>query len=168
MTITHKEKPAAAQATMASFIKNGAFDSKVQDPKTLRKDKKVVSVKDLRPGMKDWMIKVVAIFKAPMKSWKNVKGNGVLLSIDFIDATQKKPESMDAIQATFFQELAHKYEGLIEVEKVYYISRGTIKPTKFTSNRVKHPCVIHLDEHCKVENSEGVRLIEKHQYIKCT
>lgn len=153
---------------MASFMKS-AGPTKVANAKVLRIEKKLVRVSDIKMGMRDWLIKVTCMQKNPMKTWQNPQNSGCYMSVDFIDShpacKQKGPN--DAIQVTFFKECARSYETLIEQDKTYYISNGTIKAARFSTQRVRHPFCIHLDEGVKILNSDGDMMIEKHQHSQC-
>jgi hypothetical protein len=81
-----------------------------------------------------------------------------MLKCDFMEAffpeatVAKRTGEGDAITVTWFNDLAKTYDTLIEEEKLYYISKGNIKPTKFKSQTVRHPCEITIDLEGKVLN----------------
>ncbi len=70
--------------------------------------------------------------KSNMRTYSNARGDGKLFSVDLIDATGE-------IRGTFFNEVAEKFFGLLQVDRVcapsdyfsrfevYNISRGTLK-----------------------------------------
>ena len=57
--------------------------------------------------MFDWKIKARICKKHPLKSWKNARGQGNLFNIELID------QQGSQIQATFFNDMATKYDALI-------------------------------------------------------
>lgn len=97
MTKLPSSKPATnVQTTMASFVKAGSIP-KIIPPKVMRLDKKVVRLAELKPGLKEWVIRVVCMAIHPMKTWQNKNGKGFVLSIDFYEAHPSKKDNNDAI-----------------------------------------------------------------------
>ena len=86
------------QTTMANFMK-GVGPAKITDPKLLKIEKKVVSLKQIVPGLRDWIVKLTCLSKHPLKTWQNSNGKGFVLSVDFFDATDKpkKGQNPDGI-----------------------------------------------------------------------
>lgn len=60
--------------------------------------------------------------KDNLRSYKNIKGEGCVFRIELID------EDGTQIQATMFNKAADKYYHIFQCGKVYYTSKGTIKP----------------------------------------
>jgi hypothetical protein len=81
---------------MSSFVKASSVP-KVVSPKILRLEKKCIRLADLKPGLKDWVIKVVCMAKHPMKSWQNKNGKGLVLSVDCYETHPIKKDASDAI-----------------------------------------------------------------------
>ena len=65
-------------------------------------------IKALNQFNTDWCIKARVLKKAPLRSYRNAKGEGVILNIDLID------REGTMIQATAFGETANKLNEQIE------------------------------------------------------
>lgn len=70
------------------------------------------------------MIKARVTAKTAVKTWSNARGEGKLFSMDLKDETGE-------IRATAFKNEVDRFFDLIQVDKVYYISKCTMK----TANR---------------------------------
>lgn len=77
-------------------------------------------IKDFYPGLENWSIKPRIIKKFPIKNWKNNKNSGKVLSFDTMDHS-------GTIRFTAFNELADKFDNIIEIDKAFEISNGQIK-----------------------------------------
>lgn len=78
-------------------------------------------ISSLSPYQNKWVIKARVMSKGPMRTWSNQKGEGKLFSFDMMDESGE-------IRATAFKEQADKFYDMVEVDKVYYISRCQLKP----------------------------------------
>lgn len=56
-----------------------------------------------------------------MKSWKNAKTHGQLLNVELIDSFNTQ------IVSTFFNEIAIKWDEVLQEGKVYLFSGGNVK-----------------------------------------
>ncbi|XP_017485028.1 PREDICTED: replication protein A 70 kDa DNA-binding subunit [Rhagoletis zephyria] len=85
-------------------------------------------ISSLSPYQNKWVIKARVTAKGPMRTWSNAKGEGKLFSMDLMDESGE-------IRATAFREQAEKFYDLIEVDRVYFISKCQLKPAnkQFTS-----------------------------------
>lgn len=77
-------------------------------------------INSLSPYQNKWTIRARVINKAPIRTWNNARGNGKLFSMDLLDESGE-------IRATAFNNECEKFFDLIELNKVYFITRGTIK-----------------------------------------
>jgi len=77
-------------------------------------------INSLSPYQNKWTIRARVIYKAPVRTWSNQRGEGKLFSMDLIDETGE-------IRATAFNNECDKFFDMIEVNKVYFITRGNIK-----------------------------------------
>nr|XP_018902956.1 PREDICTED: replication protein A 70 kDa DNA-binding subunit [Bemisia tabaci] len=86
---------------------------------------KIVS---LSPYQNRWTIKARVSNKAGIRTWSNARGNGKLFSVDLIDDTGE-------IRATAFNAECDKFYDMLEMNKVYLISKCALKPAnkKFSS-----------------------------------
>lgn len=85
-------------------------------------------ISSLSPYQNKWVIKARVTTKSPVRTWANARGEGKLFSMDLIDESGE-------IRATAFKEQCDKFYDMIEVNKVYLISRCVLKTAnkKFTN-----------------------------------
>ena len=102
----------------------------------------IVPIKSLHPYQNVWTIRARVTNKSPMKEFARKTGGGVgkLFSVELID------EGGDEIRATAFTEVADKLYGILEVGRVYLISRGTLKVANKRFTTIAHPFEITFNE----------------------
>ncbi|XP_045536529.1 replication protein A 70 kDa DNA-binding subunit isoform X2 [Papilio machaon] len=85
-------------------------------------------IASLSPYQNKWVIKARVMNKSAIRTWSNARGEGKLFSMDLCDDSGE-------IRATAFKNECDKFYDMIEVDKVYYISRCILKPAnkQFTS-----------------------------------
>lgn len=82
---------------------------------------KVFGISSLNPYQNKWSIKARCSNKSAIRTYSNAKGEGKLFSVEFIDVTGE-------IKATGFQEQCDKFYDMLQIDNVYFISRGALKP----------------------------------------
>lgn len=90
---------------------------------TLQRDIDVSNIhpiNSLSPYQNKWTIRARVVYKAPIRTWSNQRGEGKLFSMDLIDESGE-------IRATAFNTECDKFFDMIELNKVYFITRGVIK-----------------------------------------
>uniref|UniRef100_A0A0C9QFQ3 Replication protein A subunit n=1 Tax=Fopius arisanus TaxID=64838 RepID=A0A0C9QFQ3_9HYME len=85
----------------------------------------------LSPYQNRWVIKARVNNKSDVRTWSNARGEGKLFSIDLGDESGE-------IRCTGFREAVDKYFDMIEIGKVYYISRCSLKPANKAFNHLKN------------------------------
>ena len=70
------------------------------------------------------------IRKHEIRKFTNAKGNGVILNVDLLDASNTE------IRAVCFNEAVHKFEPILDERKIYLMSDGLVRLAnkKYTSN----------------------------------
>ncbi|XP_041456357.1 replication protein A 70 kDa DNA-binding subunit-like isoform X1 [Lytechinus variegatus] len=109
--------------------------------------KKVHPISSLTPYQNRWTIKVRVTNKSKIRTWSNARGEGKLFSMDLSDQSGE-------IRCTAFKDTVDKYYDMIEIGKIYYVSRGTLKPANrqytsinndyeltFNNDTMVEPCV---------------------------
>lgn len=105
-----------------------------------------VPINSLSPYQNKWVIKARVTSKSTIRQWNNAKGEGKLFSMDLMDESGE-------IRATAFKEMVDKYYNIIEVDKIYFISKCQLKPANkqytnlnndyemtFTNDTLVQPC----------------------------
>ncbi|XP_049873501.1 replication protein A 70 kDa DNA-binding subunit [Pectinophora gossypiella] len=77
-------------------------------------------IASLSPYQNKWIIKARVMSKSPVRTWSNARGEGKLFSMDLCDESGE-------IRATAFRDAVDKFYDMIQVDKVYYISRCQLK-----------------------------------------
>jgi len=88
-------------------------------------------ISSLSPYQNKWVIKARVTSKTPVRTWSNARGEGKLFSMDLIDESGE-------IRATAFKEQCDKFFDMIEVNKVYLISRCMLKTANKAFTNLKH------------------------------
>ncbi|XP_067619019.1 replication protein A 70 kDa DNA-binding subunit [Eurosta solidaginis] len=101
----------------------------------------------LSPYHNKWVIKARVTSKGPMRSWSNAKGEGKLFSMDLMDESGE-------IRATAFREQAEKFYDLIEVDRVYYISKCQLKPANKQFSNLKNDYEMTLTSETVIQACE--------------
>uniref|UniRef100_A0A182QCD7 Replication protein A subunit n=1 Tax=Anopheles farauti TaxID=69004 RepID=A0A182QCD7_9DIPT len=78
-------------------------------------------ISSLSPYQNKWVIKARVMSKSSIRTWSNAKGEGKLFSMDVMDESGE-------IRVTAFKEQCDRYYSMIEVDKVYFISKCQLKP----------------------------------------
>lgn len=100
---------------------------------------RIIPIAALNPYQGKWTIKARVTSKGELRRYNNPKGDGKVFSFDLLDSDGGE------IRATCFNAVADNFYNQIEVGKVYYLSKGTLKPAQKTFNHLKHDFEITLD-----------------------
>ncbi|KAM7537813.1 hypothetical protein Aperf_G00000060350 [Anoplocephala perfoliata] len=82
---------------------------------------KVFTIRSLNPYQSRWTIRARVSQKGSIRTWNKNNREGKLFSFTLLDSTGE-------IRATAFNTEVDKFFDLVEVNKVYYISRASLKP----------------------------------------
>ncbi|XP_007554406.1 replication protein A 70 kDa DNA-binding subunit [Poecilia formosa] len=89
-------------------------------PDTPGGSSKIVPIASLNPYQSKWTIRARVTNKSSIRTWSNARGEGKLFSMEIVDESGE-------IRVTGFNQEVDKFFSLIEVGKVYYISKGSLK-----------------------------------------
>lgn len=130
---------AMANKPVQSSIINGAksppsnkaaFNIKPGTPGTPGSNR-IHSIASLTPYQNRWRIRARVTQKSNIRTWSNSKGEGKLFSVNLIDESGE-------IRATGFTDTVDKYFNMLEVNKVYYITKATLKTANKQYTSVKN------------------------------
>ncbi|XP_063933317.1 replication protein A 70 kDa DNA-binding subunit-like [Zophobas morio] len=161
---TSREHPAPNTASAPRMLssninvinKNNESKSNVEPPEkraSLLLSGKVVPISAINPYQSRWTIKARVTNKPQIRHYTNAKGEGKLISFDLTDESGE-------IRCTAFGEVAEKLSDLLELNKVYYFSNGTVKLANKQFSTIKNEYEITFGptvqcQECK-ENTESV------------
>ena len=85
-------------------------------------------IASLTPYQNKWVIKARVTSKTPIRTWNNSRGEGKLFSFDLVDESGE-------IRVTAFKEQCDRFFDMIEIGKVYCVTRAQLKTAnkKFTN-----------------------------------
>ncbi|KAJ0805142.1 putative replication factor A protein [Helianthus annuus] len=109
--------------------------------------RRVHPLASLNPYQGNWTIKVRLTSKGNMRHYKNARGEGCVFNVELTD------EDGTQIQATMFNEAARKFFDVLEMGKVYYISKGTLKVANKQFKTVQNDYEMTLNENSQVEEA---------------
>nr|KYP66489.1 Replication protein A 70 kDa DNA-binding subunit [Cajanus cajan] len=100
---------------------------------------RIIPIAALNPYQNMWTIKARVTAKQEIRHYNNARGEGKVFSFDLLDSDGGE------IQATCFNTVADQFYNLIEVGKVYLVSRGSIKAAQKNFNHLRNDQVLTLD-----------------------
>ncbi|KVH95625.1 Nucleic acid-binding, OB-fold, partial [Cynara cardunculus var. scolymus] len=100
---------------------------------------RIIPIAALNPYQGRWTIKARVTAKAELRRYNNAKGDGKVFSFDLLDSDGGE------IRTTCFNAVADEFYNQVEVGKVYYISKGSVKPAQKAFNHLKNDHEIMLD-----------------------
>ncbi|BHF62594.1 60S acidic ribosomal protein P1 [Sparganum proliferum] len=103
----------------------------------------VLKVISLEPDQSRWPIRARVSQKATIRKWNRNGREGKLFSFTLLDESGE-------IRATAFNAEVDKFYDLIEAQKVYYISKATIKPAKKEYNTTKNYYEMTLNSYTQI------------------
>ncbi|KAM6932268.1 replication protein A 70 kDa DNA-binding subunit isoform 2-T2 [Lycodopsis pacificus] len=89
-------------------------------PSTPGGSSKVMAIVSLNPYQSKWTIRARVTNKSSIRTWSNARGDGKLFSMEIVDESGE-------MRVTGFNQEVDKFFSLVEVGKVYYISKGSLK-----------------------------------------
>lgn len=109
-----------------------------------QKSKPIFAIEQLSPYQNVWTIKARVSYKGDIKTWHNQRGEGKLFNVNFLDTSGE-------IRATAFNDMATKFNEILQEGKVYYVSKARLQPAKPQFSNLSHPYELSLDRDTVIE-----------------
>ncbi|KAK4755953.1 hypothetical protein SAY87_009710 [Trapa incisa] len=100
---------------------------------------RIIPISALNPYQGRWAIKARVTAKGDLRRYNNARGDGKVFSFDLLDSDGGE------IRATCFNAVVDRFYDVIEVGKVYLISKGSLKPVQKNFNHLKNEWEIFLE-----------------------
>jgi len=107
--------------------------------------RRVYPIVSLNPYQGNWTIKVRVTSKGPLRSFKNARGAGNVFNVELTD------EDGTQILATMFKEAADKFFDKLQLGKVYFISKGSLRVANKQFSNVNNDYEMTLNANSEVE-----------------
>lgn len=106
---------------------------------------RIIPIAALNPYQGRWAIKARVTAKGDLRRYNNARGDGKVFSFDLLDSDGGE------VRVTCFNAVVDRFYDVIEVGRVYLISRGSLKPAQKNYNHLKNDWEIFLDSNSSVE-----------------
>lgn len=111
----------------------------------------------LTPYQNKWVIKARVTSKSAIRKWSNASGEGKLFSFDLCDETGE-------IRATAFRDHVDKYYDMLEVDKVYYISKCKLKPANKQFSKLNNEYEMTVGNDTEIQECTDITHIPRIKY----
>ncbi|CAL4092641.1 unnamed protein product [Meganyctiphanes norvegica] len=119
--------------------------------------KNIHPIDSLTPYRNKWTIRARVTVKSDIRNWSNSRGEGRLFSVEFLDESGE-------IRATGFNQQLDKFYDILGVNKVYYVSGGTIKPANKQFNKLDHDFELTFNWMTEITNCEDDEALPTMQF----
>ncbi|OAD56898.1 Replication protein A 70 kDa DNA-binding subunit [Eufriesea mexicana] len=123
--------PQSAQSVEPSPQNQNNSISKLSMQQPSTSDISTTPIVALSPYQNRWVIKARVVSKSAIRTWSNSRGEGKLFFMNLVDESGE-------IRCTAFKDQCDKFYDMIEMGKVYYISRATLKTANKQFNNLKN------------------------------
>lgn len=141
-------KPKSSPTTKENTSPSSAVKKiPVSTPGSTPGSRRVVPIQSLNPYNETWTIKAKVMSKSVVRTFNSRNGEGKVASMDIVD------EQGTSIGVTMWSDFVGRhYEG-IEEGKVYFFTRGSIKPANKKYASTRNDYEIHFDGRTTIEES---------------
>ncbi|KAM9801677.1 replication protein A 70 kDa DNA-binding subunit [Neosynchiropus ocellatus] len=144
------------EAANKGFNRDTGKKASFAAPSTPGGSSKVVPIASLNPYQSKWSIRARVTNKSGIRTWSNSRGDGKLFSMEIVDESGE-------IRVTGFNQEVDKFYSLIEVGKVYYVSKGSLKIANKQYTSVKNDYEMTLNGESTIipcEDSSEVPMVQ--------
>ncbi|XP_023218106.1 replication protein A 70 kDa DNA-binding subunit-like [Centruroides sculpturatus] len=114
-------------------------------------------ISSLTPYQNRWTIRARVTNKTNIRTWSNSRGEGKLFSVDLLDESGE-------IRATAFNEQCDKFFDAMDVNKVYYISKASLKTANKNFTSIKNDYEMSFTSETTVvlctDNSNSIPMVQ--------
>ncbi|XP_012077021.1 replication protein A 70 kDa DNA-binding subunit A [Jatropha curcas] len=100
---------------------------------------RIIPIAALNPYQGRWAIKARVTAKGDLRRYNNARGDGKVFSFDLLDSDGGE------IRVTCFNAVVDRFYDVIEVGRVYLVSKGNLKPAQKNFNHLKNEWEIFLE-----------------------
>ncbi|KAF2287153.1 hypothetical protein GH714_038458 [Hevea brasiliensis] len=100
---------------------------------------RIIPIAALNPYQGRWAIKARVTAKGDLRRYNNARGDGKVFSFDLLDSNGGE------IRLTCFNAVVDRFYDVIEVGRVYLISKGSLKPAQKNFNHLNNEWEIFLE-----------------------
>jgi len=104
----------------------------------------ITPIAAITPYQNKWTIKARVTSKSDIRTWNKASGSGKLFSMDLMDESGE-------IRATAFKEQCDQYYDMIQVGRVFYISRCTVKAANKQYSKLNNDYELTFKDNVLVE-----------------
>lgn len=131
-TVQHAYQPPPVYKSHGAILKNEAPAC-------------IIPIAALNPYQGRWAVKARVTAKGDLRRYNNAKGDGKVFSFDLLDSDGGE------IRVTCFNAVVDRFYDIIEVGKVYMISKGSLKPAKKNFNHLNNEWEIFLESSSTID-----------------
>ncbi|KAL6122825.1 hypothetical protein NUSPORA_00084 [Nucleospora cyclopteri] len=139
----------SVQKTEKQVQKQPADHEKINKKRKITSDTdgKITKIKDINPFLNNWKIKGRVVAKTDIRKFNTKNGEGKVFSFEILDQTMQ-------CKVTSFGEIVDIFFPLIENNKIYSISQGTVKMAnkQYTSNNFDYEIYLEKNSLVTLEN----------------
>ncbi|XP_065849109.1 replication protein A 70 kDa DNA-binding subunit A isoform X2 [Euphorbia lathyris] len=106
---------------------------------------RIIPITALNPYQGRWAIKARVTAKGDLRRYNNARGDGKVFSFDLLDSDGGE------IRVTCFNAVVDQFYEVIEVGRVYLVSKGSLKPAQKNFNHLKNEWEIFLESTSTVD-----------------
>lgn len=106
---------------------------------------RIIPIAALNPYQGRWTIKARVTAKGELRHYNNPRGDGKVFSFDLLDSDGGE------IRVTCFNAVADQFYNQLEAGRVYFISKGNLKPAQKTFNHLHNDLEIFLESNSTIQ-----------------